>query len=89
VKSGTLSEDLQKRADRFTGGPMSDRAATTSGLIAGLSIIVFGFVIAFFLFVASVGFWQSRVEERLLMETFPEQYPEYRRRVKALIPGVL
>ena len=30
-----------------------------------------------------------RVEERLMMETFPEEYPEYRRRVKALIPGIL
>jgi len=30
-----------------------------------------------------------RVEERLMMETFPVEYPEYRRRVKALIPGIL
>ncbi|HUH62175.1 MAG TPA: isoprenylcysteine carboxylmethyltransferase family protein [Terracidiphilus sp.] len=28
-------------------------------------------------------------EERLMMQTFPEAYPVYRRRVKALIPGVL
>jgi protein-S-isoprenylcysteine O-methyltransferase Ste14 len=28
-------------------------------------------------------------EERLMNETFPAAYPEYRRRVKALIPGVL
>lgn len=27
-------------------------------------------------------------EEQLMMQTFPEKYPEYRRRVKALIPGV-
>lgn len=27
-------------------------------------------------------------EERLMMQTFPEAYPEYRRRVKALIPGL-
>ena len=27
-------------------------------------------------------------EERLMMETFPAAYPEYRQRVKALIPGV-
>lgn len=27
-------------------------------------------------------------EERLMLETFPEAYPVYRRRVKALIPGV-
>lgn len=28
-------------------------------------------------------------EERLMLQTFPEAYPHYRRRVKALIPGVL
>ena len=30
-----------------------------------------------------------QTEERLMDETFPAAYPEYRRRVKALIPGVL
>ena len=30
-----------------------------------------------------------RQEEQLMMQTFPEDYPDYRRRVKALIPGVL
>jgi protein-S-isoprenylcysteine O-methyltransferase Ste14 len=36
------------------------------------------------------SYWlKSRVEEKLMVETFPEQYPEYRRRVKALIPGIL
>jgi protein-S-isoprenylcysteine O-methyltransferase Ste14 len=29
-----------------------------------------------------------RTEERLMTRHFPEAYPEYRRRVKALIPGV-
>jgi len=28
-------------------------------------------------------------EERLMMETFPQAYPAYRHRVKALIPGIL
>ncbi len=32
---------------------------------------------------------KMRTEERLMNETFPAAYPEYRRRVKALIPGVL
>jgi protein-S-isoprenylcysteine O-methyltransferase Ste14 len=27
-------------------------------------------------------------EEKMMMQTFPAAYPEYRRRVKALIPGV-
>lgn len=30
-----------------------------------------------------------RKEEQLMMQTFPNDYPAYRRRVKALIPGVL
>lgn len=30
-----------------------------------------------------------RQEERLMMGAFPESYPSYRRRVKALIPGLL
>jgi intracellular septation protein A len=42
------------------GGPMIDRAATTTSLIAGLSIMVFGFVIAFSLLVASVAFWPDK-----------------------------
>jgi len=30
-----------------------------------------------------------RQEEQLMMQTFPQHYPAYRRRVKALIPGML
>jgi protein-S-isoprenylcysteine O-methyltransferase Ste14 len=37
-----------------------------------------------------LGFWlKLRAEEALLTRHFPEAYPEYRRRVKALIPHVL
>jgi protein-S-isoprenylcysteine O-methyltransferase Ste14 len=32
---------------------------------------------------------KMRQEEQLMMQTFPDDYPSYRRRVKALIPGVL
>jgi len=32
---------------------------------------------------------KMRNEERLMMEVFPETYPRYRQRVKALIPGLL
>ena len=32
---------------------------------------------------------KMRQEERLMTQTFPRAYPDYRRRVKALIPGVL
>jgi len=32
---------------------------------------------------------KMRYEESIMMQTFPADYPQYRRRVKALIPGVL
>jgi protein-S-isoprenylcysteine O-methyltransferase Ste14 len=45
--------------------------------ILGLALIVSGFA-------AKIG-----QEEKLMMQTFPDAYPRYRQRVKALIPGVL
>jgi protein-S-isoprenylcysteine O-methyltransferase Ste14 len=45
--------------------------------ILGLALIVSGFA-------AKIG-----QEEKLMLQTFPEAYTRYRRRVKALIPGLL
>ncbi len=45
---------------------------------------VLGFLVVLFGMMAKMS-----QEERLMMQTFPEAYPLYRRRVKALIPGVL
>lgn len=44
-------------------------------LLFGVAVVVFSFKI--------------REEERLMTETFPDQYPAYRRRVKAIIPFLL
>jgi protein-S-isoprenylcysteine O-methyltransferase Ste14 len=44
---------------------------------AGMVLIVVGLAL------------KMQSEEQLMNETFPAAYPEYRRRVKALIPGVL
>ena len=33
--------------------------------------------------------YSARTEERLMLQEFPEQYPEYKRRTKAIIPFVL
>ena len=42
-----------------------------------------------FLAVAIIVFaFKIRVEEGLMMSLFPNQYPDYRRRVKAIIPFV-
>ncbi len=37
---------------------------------------------------ALVFAWRIRLEESYMMELFPDQYPEYRARTKALIPAV-
>lgn len=43
----------------------------------GLLLVLLGFLV------------KMSQEERLMMETFPQAYPAYRHRVKALIPGIL
>jgi protein-S-isoprenylcysteine O-methyltransferase Ste14 len=43
----------------------------------------------FFAFIAIGLHFKSRVEEGLMMQTFPDSYPEYRRRTKAIIPYIL
>jgi protein-S-isoprenylcysteine O-methyltransferase Ste14 len=35
------------------------------------------------------AWWKSGLEERWLMERFPSEYPEYKRRVKRLVPRLL
>ncbi len=40
--------------------------------------------------IMGLGFWiKLSQEERLLLRHFPEQYPQYRREVKALVPWIL
>jgi protein-S-isoprenylcysteine O-methyltransferase Ste14 len=59
-------------------------AVAGTGLAQDRGIWLFMVVLIF------ASYWlKIRVEERLMMETFPEEYAEYRRRVKALIPGIL
>ena len=53
-----------------------------TGLVAGLYWYVL-FVIFLIMFLIRV-----RIEEGYMMKLFPTQYPEYRKRVKALIPFV-
>ncbi len=44
-------------------------------------------IFGFLLILVALGVKMGQ-EERLMIETFPQDYPEYRRRVKALIPGL-
>jgi protein-S-isoprenylcysteine O-methyltransferase Ste14 len=45
--------------------------------LAGVLLILLAFVL------------KIRQEEQLMMETFPDTYPEYRKRVKAILPGIV
>lgn len=59
--------------------------ALAGGVLAvGRGGCVLGWILVF-----ATYFVKIRQEEHLMMQTFPEDYPAYRQRVKALIPGVL
>ncbi len=60
-------------------------------LLMALGAAIFsGRVGAFVIFaVVSFGFWfKSSQEEQLLIKHFPEEYPNYQKRVRAFIPGI-
>jgi len=64
----------------------------TGHLLMGLgTAIASGLLIAFVgLALLAAGFWiKLNQEERLLVRNFPDEYPGYKTRVKALIPYVL
>lgn len=75
-----------------TSGPY---AFVRNPIYTGLSLALLGtgmalgplwmvvFVLALVMFL-----WRIQVEARYMMELFPETFPEYRKRTKALIPGV-
>ena len=58
-------------------------AATGTALARGEWRCVLGIALIVVAFAVKIG-----QEERLMLQAFPHAYPQYRRRVKALIPGV-
>jgi protein-S-isoprenylcysteine O-methyltransferase Ste14 len=58
-------------------------AAIGTGIAIGEARCILGFILILLAFLIKIS-----QEERLMVETFPEAYPAYRQRVKALIPGV-
>jgi len=64
----------------------------TGHLLMGLGTAIASGLLVAFVGLASlaVGFWiKLNQEERVLLRGFPDEYPAYRERVKALIPYVL
>ena len=59
-------------------------ASVGSALAVGEWRCVVGLVLILIVFAVKIG-----QEEKLMLETFPEAYPRYRERVKAIVPGLL
>ena len=57
------------------------------GLGTGIAVGEMRCIVGYSLVLFSLALKMSQ-EERLMLQTFPEAYPAYRQRVKALIPGV-
>jgi protein-S-isoprenylcysteine O-methyltransferase Ste14 len=53
----------------------------TWAVIGSLWLMVFGVIAVYFVF-------SARTEEKIMARQFPEQYPEYQKKTKALIPFV-
>jgi protein-S-isoprenylcysteine O-methyltransferase Ste14 len=58
-------------------------AAAGTALARGEWRCILGIVLIALAFAVKIG-----QEEKLMLQTFPQAYPQYRQRVKALIPGV-
>jgi len=88
--SGTPS--MKEGHELITSGPYRFvRHPIYTGMIAAIlgSALVGGAVWLFVFIVMAANFlYRIPVEERYMMKLFPDQYPEYKKRTKALVPGV-
>ena len=68
---------------RFVRHPMY-----TGGLIAclGSAIVAGGAFIFLLVFLTPLFLWRVGAEDKLMAQQFPNEYPEYKQRTKALIP---
>ncbi|MDE3064575.1 MAG: isoprenylcysteine carboxylmethyltransferase family protein [Acidobacteriota bacterium] len=90
--SGTVA--LKEDHELVVSGPYRVvRHPIYTGLIAmGLGTVIMypqPVYLAILALSSSIVLARIPVEERLMTETFPDQYPAYRRRVKAVIPFIL
>lgn len=88
--SGTPS--MKEGHELVTSGPYRFvRHPIYTGIIAAIlgSALVVG-TVWFIVFFVSIGnfIWRIPLEERYMTQLFPDQYPEYKKRTKALVPFV-
>ncbi|MGE5403433.1 MAG: methyltransferase family protein [Candidatus Saccharibacteria bacterium] len=57
--------------------------------LLGTAIVIDRLIVIIILPILLIGFWfKLRAEEELLRQQFPEEYPEYEKKVKRLIPFI-
>jgi protein-S-isoprenylcysteine O-methyltransferase Ste14 len=83
---------IQEKAELITSGPYRFvRHPIYAGMILAMtgSMLVEGFFwLVFLVFVISYFVYSIKVEEALMERQFPETYPIYKRKTKALIPFI-
>jgi protein-S-isoprenylcysteine O-methyltransferase Ste14 len=83
---------IQRDHELITSGPYSHiRHPIYTGILTALigSALVGGpYWLLIFIFVCFMFIWRVKVEEEFMTQTFPSQYPEYKKRTKALVPFV-
>jgi protein-S-isoprenylcysteine O-methyltransferase len=88
--SGNVS--AKKDHELVTSGPYRyiRHSMYTGGLIAciGSAIVVGGPFIFFLAFLTPIFIWRTGAEDKLMTRQFPNEYPDYMKRTKALIPFV-
>jgi protein-S-isoprenylcysteine O-methyltransferase Ste14 len=81
---------VQENHELVTSGPYHFvRHPIYTGMLVALfgSALVGGTLwLLYFVAVCAMFVWRVGVEEKFMTETFPQKYPEYKKRTKALIP---
>jgi protein-S-isoprenylcysteine O-methyltransferase len=87
--SGTPS--IKEGHELITSGPYRFvRHPIYTGMLVALigSALVNGIDLIILLIFGAMFLWRIPIEERYMMQTFPDQYPEYIKRTKKLIPFI-
>ena len=91
-KNWSQTVSAKKGHELVTSGPYRyvRHPMYAGGLIAciGSAIVAGGAWIFLFVILASLFLWRVGAEDKLMAQQFPNEYPDYKKRTKALIPFV-
>ena len=92
-RNWSAAATLKEGHELVTSGPYARvRHPIYTGILTALlgsALTVGGMVLSVFVVCCVLFLWRITVEERLMQQQFPHDYPAYRARTKALIPFIL